>query len=116
MTEIEESLRGRFAAERLPCELRTLSDALRRESIDRVDLIKIDVEKTELDVLAGIEDADWPPHPPAHDGAAPGLRAKGASSLDDPARGFDVTVRQDPTMAGADIHILFALRPASGDA
>jgi hypothetical protein len=50
------TLRGREAA----CELRTLSDALRRESIDRVDLIKIDVEKTELDVLAGIEDADWP--------------------------------------------------------
>jgi hypothetical protein len=60
VTEIEESLRGRFAAERLPCELRTLSDALHRESIDRVDLIKIDVEKTELDVLAGIEDSDSP--------------------------------------------------------
>jgi hypothetical protein len=31
-----------------------------RESIDRVDLIKIDIEKTELDVLAGFEGADWP--------------------------------------------------------
>ena len=37
-SEAEERLRNRFEAEELPCDLRTLSDALRLESIDRVDL------------------------------------------------------------------------------
>jgi FkbM family methyltransferase len=80
--EADERLRDRFASEKLPCELRTLSDALRSESIERVDLLKIDVEKAELDVLAGIDDADWAPHPPARDGAASGLRAKDASGVE----------------------------------
>jgi FkbM family methyltransferase len=38
-----------------------LSDALRRQGVDRpIDLLKIDVEGAELDVLRGIDDADWP--------------------------------------------------------
>lgn len=43
-----------------PCTLKTLSSVLREEGVTRVDLLKIDVERAELDVLRGIEDADWP--------------------------------------------------------
>lgn len=41
------------------CELQTLSQVIRRQQIERIDFLKIDAEKSELDVLNGIEDADW---------------------------------------------------------
>lgn len=108
--EVEQRLGNRFEVEMLDCELRTLSDALRDESIDRVDLLKIDAEKAELDVLDGIEEADWPR-----------IRQVAAELHLDPIgrrdtvdaltrRGFAVAVDQDPTMAGTPIHMLYAVR------
>jgi amino acid adenylation domain-containing protein/FkbM family methyltransferase/non-ribosomal peptide synthase protein (TIGR01720 family) len=44
----------------MPVETKTLSQAMHELRIDRVDLLKIDVERSELDVLRGIEDRDWP--------------------------------------------------------
>jgi len=29
-------------------------------AIDKIDLLKIDAEKSELDIIKGIEDRDWP--------------------------------------------------------
>ena len=40
----------------LTCQLRTLSEIIDQERIDRIDLLKIDAEKSEQDVLAGIRD------------------------------------------------------------
>jgi FkbM family methyltransferase len=50
--EAEERLEGRYEPQTLMCELRTLSSFLREEGLDRVDLLKIDVERAEFDVLA----------------------------------------------------------------
>lgn len=46
----------------VPCtgEVRVLSEVMRRESIQRVQLLKIDVEGDELDVLLGLQATDWP--------------------------------------------------------
>ncbi len=44
---------------RVPCEMTTLSAALRDHEVDAVDLVKIDVEGGEWEVLRGIEDSDW---------------------------------------------------------
>lgn len=41
------------------CPVRTVSDIVRERDIDRIDLLKIDVEKSELDVLDGIEECHW---------------------------------------------------------
>ena len=41
------------------CPLRTLSSVLETESIERIDLLKIDCEGFELDVLQGIEPKHW---------------------------------------------------------
>lgn len=38
----------------------TLSAIISERDLDAVDLLKIDVERAELDVLHGIADADWP--------------------------------------------------------
>jgi hypothetical protein len=37
----------------------TLSDAIREHHVNRIDLLKIDVEGAELDVLRGIERSHW---------------------------------------------------------
>lgn len=56
----EELLEQRFRSEQCRCPLRTLSDVLHEYRIECVDLLKIDVEKSELDVLLGITEEDWP--------------------------------------------------------
>jgi FkbM family methyltransferase len=43
----------------LPCEGCTLSDLIRRQSPERVDLLKIDIEGAEIEALQGIEEQDW---------------------------------------------------------
>src|SRR5581483_8425600 len=53
-------LRRRAARKTIRCRQRRLSDVLAEEGIGRVDLLKVDVEGSELDVLRGIEEDDWP--------------------------------------------------------
>jgi 31-O-methyltransferase len=109
--EMDEGLRTRFSTQDLPADFRTLSEVLRTESIDGVDLLKIDVEGAELDVLAGIDEGDWP-----------SIRQVVAELHNDPGRGegpvemlaghgFDVTVDQDPAVQGTSLRIVYAIRP-----
>jgi amino acid adenylation domain-containing protein/FkbM family methyltransferase len=55
-----ELLVERFEERRLSLPVTTLSDVIREHRVQRIDLLKINVEKSEADVLAGIEDAHWP--------------------------------------------------------
>jgi FkbH-like protein/FkbM family methyltransferase len=42
------------------CRMTSVSDIMRENQIDKIDLLKIDAEKSELDIIKGIEDHDWP--------------------------------------------------------
>ena len=42
------------------CRLTSVSDIIRENQIDKIDLLKIDAEKSELDIIEGIDDRDWP--------------------------------------------------------
>jgi amino acid adenylation domain-containing protein/FkbM family methyltransferase len=53
---IDERMRSRTVV----AQLRTLSSVIAEEGIERIDLLKINVEKSELDVLRGIAPNDWP--------------------------------------------------------
>jgi len=55
----DELVEGRFEAVHYRCQLRTLSEVIREEGVERIDLLKVDVEKSELDVLLGIAEEDW---------------------------------------------------------
>jgi FkbM family methyltransferase len=44
----------------VPCTVTTVSQIIRDSAVERIDLLKIDVEGAELDVLRGIEADDWP--------------------------------------------------------
>lgn len=108
--EIEQRLEGRHETQTLTCELRTLSSVLREEGVERVDLLKVDVERAELDVLTGIEAADWPKIRQAvievHDEAGRCARIE----ADLRAHGFEVTVDQDPAMEETGVFMLYASR------
>jgi len=42
------------------CQMQTLSQFLRDHRIGRIDLLKVDAEKAELEIFRGIEAKDWP--------------------------------------------------------
>lgn len=101
------------------CEVRTLSETIRQQALERIDLLKIDVEGAELEVLDGIEEQHWPrirqlvvEIAAKHKAALPALRARLH------ARGFHhiaVTGMTGET-AAADSPLpstLYAVRPAS---
>ncbi|MFN9369699.1 MAG: FkbM family methyltransferase [Planctomycetia bacterium] len=46
--------------ERVPCRLVRLSTVIRAAGVERIDLLKIDVEGAEFDVVAGIDAEHWP--------------------------------------------------------
>ena len=54
-----ELLHNRFIPKIFTCQLRTLSDIMYENAIEHIDLLKVDVEKSELDVLKGIQEEDW---------------------------------------------------------
>jgi amino acid adenylation domain-containing protein/FkbM family methyltransferase len=56
---LEELLAERFETRQFPVELRRMSDVIREQGVERIDLLKVNVEKAELDVLLGIDDGDW---------------------------------------------------------
>jgi hypothetical protein len=50
---------GVWKKRRFRCQVRTLSEVLRTWDVPRVDLLKIDVEGSEWEVLAGVEPELW---------------------------------------------------------
>lgn len=56
---LDFKLEKAFQIETVNCQLRTISDIVRNHNIQQIDLLKVDVEKSELDVLLGIEEPDW---------------------------------------------------------
>lgn len=58
---LAELVRQFFVKKQLvTCALKTVSAVMREYEIERIDLLKVDVERSELDILAGIAEDDWP--------------------------------------------------------
>ncbi|OZM73769.1 FkbM family methyltransferase [Amycolatopsis antarctica] len=56
----EMTTNGAFQSETVPVEIRRLSDVLAEVEPTRpIDLLKVDVEGAEVDVLRGLDEADW---------------------------------------------------------
>jgi FkbM family methyltransferase len=90
--------------------VRPLSPVLDEEGIDRIDLLKVDVEGAEHEVLRGIEERHWPLVRQAV------VEVEGWAENRDrirevfATRGFTVEAVQDPVQEAADIGMVFALR------
>jgi FkbH-like protein/FkbM family methyltransferase len=57
---VAELTAGRLRPQTYQCRLISVSDIIRENRIERIHLLKIDAEKSELDIIKGIEDSHWP--------------------------------------------------------
>jgi FkbM family methyltransferase len=115
MTEImafaDDILAERFQHETYVCPLCTLSEIIAREKVCSIDLLKIDVQKSELDVLEGIQEHDWAIInqivAEVHDVQG---RLKTVTTLLTRHR-YEVAVDQDDLYTGSDLYNVYAVRP-----
>jgi len=112
----DESIRyitaGLHDGEQIDVEVTTVSAILAEHAPDvEIGLLKVDVERAELDVLRGIAEADWPR-----------IRAVVAEVHDMDGRlaqfcellsqhGLSAHTRQDPTLIGTELREVYAARP-----
>jgi len=111
---LDALLRHRLSAREYPVRLCTLSQVIRQEGVERIDLLKVDVEKSELEVLAGLDEGDWPKvrqvAMEVHD--SDGRLERARALLE--AHGFRVVVEQDAALAGTNLYDVYAVRPSAG--
>jgi phthiocerol/phenolphthiocerol synthesis type-I polyketide synthase E len=109
----EDWLDLRFEQEDLECRLLPLREVMRIEGIEHIDLLKVDVQKSELDVLLGIAAADWKRIDQivleVHD--ADGRLATVTELLR--GRGFLVTTAQDEVFTGTTQYNVYARQPGA---
>ncbi|HVG07844.1 MAG TPA: amino acid adenylation domain-containing protein [Thermoanaerobaculia bacterium] len=112
----DELLDGRFSGQTVVCRLRTLSEVIREQGVEWIDLLKIDVERSELDVLNGIEDADWPKiRQIVIEGHGYREEIAHLSDLLE-RRGFRVVAEDDGLLAGTGMFNVYAGREPRADA
>lgn len=103
--------RTAFQIEQVSCQLRTVSEIVREYDVQHIDLLKVDVEKSELDVLLGIEEQDWPKIKQVvvevHD---LDNRVENITFLLKKYGLTKITVEQEPMLKGSDMFSLYALR------
>lgn len=102
---------GAFLLQTRPvaAQIWTLSSALKKFNVQRVDWLKIDVEGAELDVLRGVEENDWPRIGRIVCEIESTAMLNEAISLLESA-GFTVDVRDNDIMQGQELKIVFARR------
>ncbi|MFL5356592.1 amino acid adenylation domain-containing protein [Archangium sp.] len=104
-------LEERFEAKSFTAQLRTLSDIIDEQGVERIDLLKVNVEKSELQVLSGIRKEHW------------GLIRQMVVEIDvkenvEPitelvrSQGFELVVDQDVLLSGTQLCYLYAIRPS----
>ncbi|HEY3304677.1 MAG TPA: amino acid adenylation domain-containing protein [Candidatus Binatia bacterium] len=117
MAELLEQADGildeRFSPTTLPVRSRTLSAVMEEEGVECIDLLKINAEKSELDVLNGINDVDWKKIKQIvlEVDVQENLRAI-LSLLE--RQGYDFIVKQDALLENTQLRYVYAIRPSEG--
>ena len=93
------------------CRTTSVSDIIREHGLATIDLLKIDAEKSELDILAGIAEHDWPRIQQivieVHDRTGDKVRAVESQLI---ARGFRCAVHQEAPLAHSGLFTVAAIR------
>jgi FkbM family methyltransferase len=110
MEHVDDLLEERLRRELFEAELRPLSEVFRSHRVERVDLLKVDVQKAEVEVIAGIEERDWGRIRQivleVHDLDGRVEEMRGLLER----RGFAVAVEQDAPYGGSNIYNLYGRR------
>jgi amino acid adenylation domain-containing protein/FkbM family methyltransferase len=112
--ELDALLDMRLQFQSYTCRLRSLSEIIAENAIERIDLLKIDVEGAEQDVLNGIRSDDWAKIQQivveVHDVA--GRLADVEHQL--ASHGFVTEREQESQLRATDVYNLYARRPSPG--
>jgi FkbH-like protein/FkbM family methyltransferase len=114
---IDELVAGRLTFRSVPCPVLSVSDIIRENNLRRVDLLKIDAEKCELEILQGIEDGHWP----LIDQVVVEVHDRTRALLDDVRQllarhGFDCAVVEENLLRGSGLFNVYATRRGTGAA
>jgi FkbM family methyltransferase len=106
----DELIARRFSSRQMSLSLRTLSSVIEEYRVDTIDLLKVNVEKSELDVLHGIREEDWKKIGQVV------IKSDVSSQLDAilallKGKGFETAVDQDELMRHTPVRTLYGIRP-----
>jgi len=108
---LDYALRRQFKMQQISCKMKTASDVIREHNIQCINLFKVDVEESELDVLLGVEEQDWQKinqvvveiHDLNH-------RVETITNLLKKHGLTEITIEQEPTFKGSNIFNVYATR------
>jgi amino acid adenylation domain-containing protein/FkbM family methyltransferase len=109
--EVGEVIEAHLRATSVEATLRPLSSVLAEENVERIDLLKVNVEKSELDVLRGIRNEDWAKirqlviEVDEERNLAPILEILERN-------GYESLVEQDAVLRRTDLCYVYAIRPS----
>ncbi|MGR3277594.1 FkbM family methyltransferase [Acaryochloris marina NIES-2412] len=107
---IQKQINKMFIPSVIKCKAKTLSQVIKEENLDHIDLLKIDVEKTEMEVLLGIDKLDWKKIKKivieVHDYQD---RLNSIKSLLE-SNEYNITVDQEEMFVGSNIYNVFATK------
>jgi amino acid adenylation domain-containing protein/FkbM family methyltransferase len=108
--EVTQLIDDKFRARTVSARLLTLSTVIADEGLERIDLLKINVEKSELDVLLGLGPEVWPKVRQLV------IEVDQAETLELivtllQKHSFQVEVAQDPLLRNTALHYVYARRP-----
>ncbi|MEM7591563.1 MAG: FkbM family methyltransferase, partial [Cyanobacteria bacterium P01_A01_bin.83] len=110
----DEFMPGRLEVESFQAQLRTLSSVIEEHNIERIDLLKLDAEKSELPVLQGIKDHHWSIIQQmvveVHDQEGSIIRQVKQLLTD---KGFELIVEEETLLQGSGLYNIYATRPGS---
>jgi amino acid adenylation domain-containing protein/FkbM family methyltransferase len=107
---IENLLEEKLKTKKYNCELTTISDVIQKEKLNKIDLLKIDAEKSEQDVLNGIADPDWKKINQMvieiHGGSS--RLEKMTTMLE--SRGYSIKIEKDNALEDTELYLVYAIR------
>jgi FkbM family methyltransferase len=107
-----ELLDQRLTTMSYTCPIKTLSQVMRENNVESIDLLKIDVEKAEMHVLEGIDPEHWPRIRQlvieVHQSAGDNLLERITRLLEN--NGYTVAVEQEQLLTETRLYNLYAIR------
>jgi FkbH-like protein/FkbM family methyltransferase len=111
---VDELMTDRMDSRTFDCPLVSVSDIIRDNRLQWIDLLKIDAEKCELEILRGIEDAHWPLIGQivieVHD--ATGAAVEEVKTILS-RHGFRCAVEEEQFLTGSGLFNVYATRPGT---